>query len=52
VKIRILDTASQDLIDGARFYEKQEEGLGSYFIDSLFSDIRKECLLSAPAPVY
>jgi len=39
VKIRILDAASQDLIDGARFYEKQEAGLGGYFIDSLFSDI-------------
>ncbi len=39
MKIRILDAASQDLIDGAIFYEKQEEGLGSYFIDSLFSDI-------------
>jgi len=39
MKIRILDSASQDLIKGFRFYEKQETGLGSYFIDSLFSDI-------------
>ena len=39
MKIRILDSASQDLIDGYRFYEKQEAGLGNYFIDSLFSDI-------------
>ncbi len=31
VKIRILDAASQDLIDGARFYEKQGVGLGGYF---------------------
>ena len=39
MKLRILDAASQDLIDGYRFYEKQEAGLGSYFLDSLFSDI-------------
>jgi hypothetical protein len=28
VKIRILDAAAQDLIDGYRFYEIQEAGLG------------------------
>lgn len=39
MKIRILDSASQDLIEGFRFYEKQEAGLGNYFIDALFSDI-------------
>ena len=39
MKIRILDSATQDLIEGFRFYEKQEAGLGNYFIDSLFSDI-------------
>jgi hypothetical protein len=27
------------LIDGYYFYEKQTEGLGVYFLDSLFSDI-------------
>lgn len=39
MKIRILDSASQDLINGFHFYEKQDVGLGNYFIDSLFSDI-------------
>lgn len=39
MKIRILDSASQDLISGFHFYEKQDAGLGNYFIDSLFSDI-------------
>lgn len=39
VKIRILDSASQDLMDGASFYELQERGLGEYFLDSLFADI-------------
>ncbi|OGQ98732.1 MAG: hypothetical protein A2521_12995 [Deltaproteobacteria bacterium RIFOXYD12_FULL_57_12] len=39
MNLRILDEAQQDLIDGFRFYEKQEAGLGGYFLDSLFSDI-------------
>lgn len=39
MKIRILDGAQEDLIDGYWFYESQSDGLGSYFLDSLFSDI-------------
>lgn len=39
MNIRILDAAGQDLIDGYHFYEAQAEGLGSYFIDSLYADI-------------
>ena len=37
--IRILDEAEQDLVDGFRFYEIREPGLGDYFLDSLFADI-------------
>ncbi|MBA3493861.1 MAG: type II toxin-antitoxin system RelE/ParE family toxin [Gammaproteobacteria bacterium] len=39
MKIKILASASQDLIDGYRFYESQAEGVGAYFLDSLYSDI-------------
>lgn len=39
MKIEILDIAMGDLRDGQRFYEQQQEGLGAYFLDSLFSDI-------------
>jgi plasmid stabilization system protein ParE len=39
VKVRILSSASQDLIDGYWFYEKQARGVGSYFLDTLYSDI-------------
>lgn len=39
MKLRILDAASLDLIDGYRFYEKQQAGLGDYFLNSLYSDI-------------
>lgn len=39
MNVRILAEAEDDLICGFRFYEAQATGLGSYFIDSLYSDI-------------
>ena len=39
MKIEILDEAQEDLVGGFRFYEAREVGLGSYFLDCLFSDI-------------
>jgi hypothetical protein len=39
MKIRILSLAIQDIESGQRFYEQNQEGLGIYFLDSLFSDI-------------
>ena len=39
MNIKILDEAQEDLIQGFHFYESREPGLGSYFIDCLFSDI-------------
>ena len=39
MKIQILNSAKEDLIDGFFFYERQAEGLGVYFLDSLYSDI-------------
>jgi len=39
VKIEILDEAQQDLLEGFHFYDKITTGLGSYFLDCLFSDI-------------
>jgi plasmid stabilization system protein ParE len=39
MKIRILSLAIQDIESGQHFYEKQQENLGVYFLDSLFSDI-------------
>jgi len=39
VKIRILSPAERDLEEGYHFYESQSPGLGSYFLDSLYSDI-------------
>ena len=39
MNVRILDEAEQDLTDGFRFYEMRDDGLGDYFLDSIFSDI-------------
>lgn len=39
MKINILDLAERDLIEGFRFYEAQEAGLGAHFINNLYSDI-------------
>ena len=44
MKVRILDEAEQDLVEGFRFYETREAGLGDYFLDSLSSDIDSLCL--------
>ena len=37
--IEILEQAKQDLVDGYQFYEKQQPGVGDYFLNSLFADI-------------
>ena len=39
MKIRILERAEQDLVAGYYFYESQGQGLGDYFLDTLYSDI-------------
>lgn len=52
MKIRILDSASQDLEDGFHFYERQESGLGDYFIDSLFSDIDSLRIYAGIHPIF
>ncbi len=39
MRIEILEEAQEDLIEGFRFYETRQSGVGSYFLDCLFSDI-------------
>jgi hypothetical protein len=39
MNIKTLPIANEDLVNGYQFYEKQSQGLGSYFLDSLFPDI-------------
>ncbi len=39
MNLEILDLARQDLIEGYHFYEKQEAGVGDYFLACLYSDV-------------
>ncbi|MDX8398768.1 MAG: type II toxin-antitoxin system RelE/ParE family toxin [Gallionellaceae bacterium] len=39
MRIAILSAAEDDLEEGYRFYESQADGLGTYFLDTLYSDI-------------
>ena len=39
MKIQILDEAQSDLREGVKFYEHQNVGLGTYFLDTIFSGI-------------
>ena len=39
MRVRILESARRDLRVGYNFYERQEKGIGEYFLDSLFADI-------------
>jgi plasmid stabilization system protein ParE len=39
VNVRILESARADLVDAFYFYEKQADGIGIYFLDSIYPDI-------------
>jgi hypothetical protein len=52
MKIQLLETAYQDLMEGFEFYEKQEHNLGDYFLDSLFSDIDSLLIYAGIHSVY
>ena len=39
MRLEILDLAQADLLSGFVFYERQEHGVGSYFFETLLSDI-------------
>ena len=52
MKIEILSSAMTDLAEGRQFYDKQSEGLGEYFFDSLFSDIDALTLYAGIHPIF
>ncbi|MDT8339329.1 MAG: type II toxin-antitoxin system RelE/ParE family toxin [Sulfurimonas sp.] len=47
MKIEILDEAENDILNGVRFYEAQSKNLGTYFSDSILSDIDSLYLYAA-----
>jgi hypothetical protein len=52
MKIQLLASASQDLIEGFDFYEEQSAGVGQYFLESLYSDIDSLLITAGVHPVY
>ncbi|MDP2326148.1 MAG: type II toxin-antitoxin system RelE/ParE family toxin [Gammaproteobacteria bacterium] len=52
MKVKILRSASRDLIDGYRFYEGQAPGVGVHFVNVLFSEIDALALNGGIHPVY
>lgn len=39
MKVKLSTFAAEDIAGSYEFYESQQEGLGDYFLDSLFADI-------------
>ncbi len=39
MRVRITRSAEEDLLKGFAFYESRQEGIGSYFLDSLYAEI-------------
>ncbi len=52
MQLKILASAEQDLLDGFNFYNTQQDGLGAYFLDSLFADIDSLQLYAGIHPIY
>ena len=39
MKVQILDTAEEDLVEGYWFYERQQPRLGAHFRNSIYADL-------------
>ncbi|HCM24992.1 MAG TPA: hypothetical protein DIC34_00325 [Treponema sp.] len=52
MNVRINEEAEQDLIDGFQFYEMQGQGLGDYFLNSLFAEIDSLHLYAGIHPIH
>jgi hypothetical protein len=49
--IKILDEAELHPADGFRFYERQSDGLGTYFLDSVLADVESLHLYAGIHPL-
>ena len=50
MRVEITDFAEKDLEEGYLFYEQQRFGLGTYFLDALYSDIDSLCFYGGIHP--
>ena len=51
MRVQILDLAEVDLQEGFDFYERQESGVGVYFLNAVFSDIDSLVLYAGIHPM-
>lgn len=51
MKVRILESARRDLREGYTFYEQQQEGVGEYFLSTLFAEIDSLALYGGIHPI-
>jgi len=50
MQICLTQSAEADLLTGFMFYERQQAGLGAYFLDSLYADIDSLMLYAGVHP--
>ncbi len=52
MKIKILGSAKKDLLESYQFYEVQQKGIGTYFLDALSTDIESLKLYAGIHPIF
>jgi hypothetical protein len=52
MNIRVLRSARLTVAAGIKFYERQEAGLGAYFLNSIMSDLRSLKIYAGIHPKY
>ncbi|HSI13361.1 MAG TPA: hypothetical protein VK961_15020 [Chthoniobacter sp.] len=52
MNIQVLDEAEEDLEDGWAFYDRQESGVGDYFLAALAADIESLILFAGIHPTH
>lgn len=50
--IRLLSLAEADLLAGYHFYERQSDGVGNYFLDTIYSEIESLHLYAGIHPLF
>ena len=51
-RVAVLTEAAADIEAGSSFYERQESGLGAYFIRSILQDLHRLESLHGPHPIH
>lgn len=52
MKVRLSQSANEDLVGGYTFYEEQQAGIGRYFLNSLYADLDSLEISAGTHPIY